>query len=173
VSKGSKSSLVIAVSAVFAALTTVLTYLPGLALPSPTGGYTNVGDTIIFIAGLLFGSEVGLIVGLVGPVIADFLAAYPRWYVTLVAHGLEGFIVGMGARKSFKVQLMLMVIGGLVMSFTYFVVNVYVKGLAPAVASLIRDVFGQTLVSIILASLLLKPLEKIDVIKRVQEVILG
>jgi hypothetical protein len=34
-------------------------------------------------------------------------------------------------------------------------------------------VFGQTLVSIILASLLLKPLEKIAVIKRVQEVILG
>jgi len=173
VSKESKSSLVIAVSAVFAALTTVLTYLPGLALPSPTGGYTNVGDTIIFIAGLLFGSKVGLIVGLVGPVIADFLVGYPRWYVTLVAHGLEGFIVGMGARKSFKVQLMMMIIGGLVMSFTYFVVNVYVKGLAPAVASLIRDVFGQTLVSIILASLLLKPLEKIAVVKRVQGVILG
>jgi len=173
VSKESKSSLVIAVSAVFAALTAVLTYLSALASHSPTGGYTNVGDTIIFIAGLLFGSRVGLIVGLVGPVIAVFLVGYSRWYVTLVAHGLEGFIVGMGARKSFKVQLMMMIIGGLVMSFTYFVVNVYVEGLAPAVDSLIRDVFGQTLVSIILASLLLKPLEKIAVIKRVQEVILG
>ncbi|MCC5997818.1 MAG: ECF transporter S component [Thermofilum sp.] len=172
-SKESKSSLVIAVSAVFAALTAVLTYLSALASHSPTGGYTNVGDTIIFIAGLLFGSRVGLIVGLVGPVIAVFLVGYSRWYVTLVAHGLEGFIVGMGARKSFKVQLMMMIIGGLVMSFTYFVVNVYVEGLAPAVDSLIRDVFGQTLVSIILASLLLKPLEKIAVIKRVQEVILG
>jgi uncharacterized membrane protein len=173
VSKESKSRLVIAVSAVFAALTAVLTYLSGLASHSPTGGYTNVGDTIIFIAGLLFGSKVGLIVGLVGPVIANFLIGYSRWYVTLVAHGLEGFIVGMGARKNFKVQLMMMVIGGLVMSFTYFVVNVYIEGLAPAVATLIRDVFGQILVSIFLASLLLKPLEKIAVIKRVQEVILG
>jgi uncharacterized membrane protein len=176
-SKESKSSLIIALSAVFVALTAVLTYLPGLALPSPTGDSTHMGDTIIFIAGLLFGSRFGLVVGLVGPGVADFLRHYPlhypTLYVTLVAYGLEGFIVGMGAKKRFKVQLMMMVIGGLVMSFTHFVVNVYVKGLAPAVASLIRDVFGQTLVSIILASLLLKPLEKIAVIKRVQEVILG
>lgn len=132
-----------------------------------------MGDTVIYIAGLLFGSQVGLVVGLVGPVIADLLIGYPRWYVTLVAHGLQGFIVGLGARRRFKVQLMMMVIGGLVMSFTYFVVNVYVKGMAPALASLIRDIFGQTLVSIILASILIKPLERIPVIRRAQELLLG
>jgi uncharacterized membrane protein len=173
VGRKGKSSLVIAVASVFSALTAALTYFPGLALPSPTGGYTHVGDTVIYIAGLLFGSQVGLVVGLVGPVIADLLIGYPRWYVTLVAHGLQGFIVGLGARRRFKVQLMMMVIGGLVMSFTYFVVNVYVKGMAPALASLIRDIFGQTLVSIILASILIKPLERIPVIRRAQELLLG
>jgi hypothetical protein len=50
---------------------------------------------------------------------------------------------------------------------------VYVKGMAPALASLIRDIFGQTLVSIILASILIKPLERIPVIRRAQELLLG
>jgi len=30
----------------------------------------------------------GLTVGLIGPVVADLLVGYPRWFVTLAAHGL-------------------------------------------------------------------------------------
>ncbi|ABL77474.1 ECF transporter S component [Thermofilum pendens] len=166
-----RASLFIALASILSALTAVLTYFPGLALPSPTGGYTHVGDTIIYVSALLFGPWMGLVVGLVGPVIADFLVGYPRWYVTLVAHGLQGFIAGYGAGKKFKTQLVLMVAAGLVMSFTYFVVNVYVKGLGPALVSLARDIFGQTLVSIVLASLLLKALEKAPAVKRAQELL--
>ncbi|MEZ0346709.1 MAG: ECF transporter S component [Infirmifilum sp.] len=161
-------SLVLAIVALFSALNAVLTMVSGV--PSPTG-YTHIGDSVIYLVSLLFGSQVGGLVGVIGPTIADVIVGYPRWYVTIIAHGLQGYIVGFARGKKFRTQLMLMITGGLVMCFTYFVVNVYVKGLTPALLSLIRDIGGQTLVSIVLASLLIKPLEKNSLIRKVAQVI--
>lgn len=169
--KRAKPSVFVALASTLSALTALLTYLPGLALPSPTGGYTHIGDTVIYLSALLFGPLMGTVVGLVGPVVADLLVGYPRWYVTLVAHGLQGFIAGLGRGRRFPLQLAAMVAGGLVMSLTYFAVNVYVKGLAPALVSLARDVFGQTAVSVALASILLKPLERSQPVKAAQKLL--
>jgi len=164
-----KWSVFLAIVAVFSALTAALTSVS--AIPSPTGGFTHVGDAVIYLAGLLFGGNVGLAVGLLGPTIADIVVGYPRWYVTLVAHGLQGFIAGMGKGKSLRTQVVVMITAGLVMSFTYFVVNVYVKGFAPALASLIRDIFGQMLVSVLLAALLVKPLERNEVVRKTSQLV--
>lgn len=106
-----RSAVFAAVASILSALTAVLTYVPGLALPSPTGGYTHVGDTIIYLAALLLGPAIGATVGLVGPLIADLLIGYPRWYVTLVAHGLQGYIADLGKGGKHTVQLA-MIIGG-------------------------------------------------------------
>lgn len=162
-------SVLLAIVAVFSALTAALTAT--LRVPSPTGGYTHIGDTVIYLAALLFGSRVGALVGAIGPTLADVLTGYPRWYVTVVAHGLQGYIAGMGKGKKLKTQVALMVASGLVMSFTYFVVNVYVKGFAPALTSLARDVFGQSVISIILASLLVKPLERNPVVEKASKMV--
>jgi uncharacterized membrane protein len=131
-----RPSVFVALVSVLSALTAVLTYLPGLALPSPTGGYTHVGDTVIYLSALLFGPWMGLTVGLIGPVVADLLVGYPRWFVTLAAHGLQGLIAGLGRGRGFPLQLAAMILGGLAMSFTYFAMNVFVKGLGPAHVSL-------------------------------------
>ncbi|QOJ78544.1 ECF transporter S component [Infirmifilum lucidum] len=160
-------SVFLAVVAIFSALTAALTSVS--AVPSPTRGFTHVGDTIIYLASLLFGSSAGLAVGLIGPTLADIVVGYPRWYVTLVAHGLQGYIAGMGKGKGLKVQVIAMIAAGLVMSFTYFVVNVFVKGRAPALVSLFRDTFGQTLISVLLAALLVKPLEKNPIIRKASQ----
>lgn len=156
-------SAFIAVSSLFSALTAVLTYF--LKVPSPTGGYTHVGDTMVYLAALLFGVRVGTAVGALGPVIADLVTGYPRWYVTIVAHGIQGAIAGIGRGKKTHLQALLMFISGIVMSLTYFAVNVLVKGFPPALVSLARDVFGQTLISVTLALLLLKPLERNATVK--------
>lgn len=153
-----------AISSLFSALTAALTYF--LKVPSPTGGYTHVGDTMIYLAALLFGARVGATVGVIGPVVADLVTGYPRWYVTIVAHGVQGVIAGFGRGKKTPIQALLMILSGVVMSLTYFAVNVVVKGLAPALVSLARDVFGQTLISVALALLLLKPLERNATVKR-------
>jgi len=150
----------IAVVAVFSALTAMLTGTTGLMLPSPTGGYTHIGDTIIFVSALLFGCRVGGAVGIIGPVVADLLVGYPRWFVTVLAHGSQGFIAGLGRKRSTIVQVVLLVFSGFVMATTYFFVNVFIKGYPVAILSYVRDLLGQALVSIILGLILTKGAEK-------------
>jgi uncharacterized membrane protein len=159
-----KISVYVVLVSTFSALTAALTYL--VRVPSPTGGYTHIGDTLIYLAALLFGPSVGVAVGILGPLAADLLAGYPRWYVSIVAHGVQGYLAGLGRGRRFRAQAMMLVAAGLAMSFTYFAVNVYIKGVALATASLIRDVFGQSLVSWILSLLLVKPLEKNPVVQK-------
>jgi uncharacterized membrane protein len=151
--------LEIANSAVLSALTAILT---GIAfVPSPTGGFTHIGDTIIFLAALLFGSKVGAITGVVGSVAADLWVGYPRWFVSIPAHGLEGLIAGLGQRRSIATQIISCAIGGIVMASVYFYVNIFIKGWALAVISYARDMLGQAGVSIILAIVLTRTLKRI------------
>lgn len=150
----------IALVAVFSALTAILTGMTGLMLPTPTGGYTHIGDTAIYVAALLFGAKVGGRVGVIGPVAADLLVGYPRWFVTVLAHGSQGFIAGLGKGRNIITQMVLLAISGIVMSSVYFFVNIFIKGAPLALISFARDLFGQSLVSIILGLILTKTVEK-------------
>lgn len=150
----------IALVAVFSAFTATLTGSTGMMLPSPTGGYTHIGDTAIFIAALLFGSKVGGFVGIIGPVVADLVVGYPRWFVTILAHGTQGFIAGLGKGKNTVIQVVLLAFSGFVMATTYFFVNIFIKGYPVAIISYARDLFGQVLVSLILSLIIAKAVEK-------------
>ncbi len=162
-----RKTIEITLVAAFSTLCALLTFFT--AIPSPTGGYTHIGDSAIYLAALLFGSRVGLLVGIIGPVVADMIVGYPRWYVTLVAHGLQGYIAGFGRKKGTLWQAILLFTAGLVMSLTYFAVNVFIKGFALAILSFIRDFFGQTLVSVIIAIPVAKAVEKSGVISRLEK----
>jgi uncharacterized membrane protein len=59
-----------------------------IIVPSLTGGYTHIGDVVVFASALLFGSFVGAI----GAVAVDLFAGYPRWFVSIPTHWLEGFV---------------------------------------------------------------------------------
>ncbi len=130
-------------------------------MPSPTGGYTHVGDTIVFMASLLFGPKVGMITGAIGSVAADLWVGYPRWFVSIPAHGLEGLIAGLGRRRGLPVQAVCCVLGGVVMASVYFYVNIFIKGWALAVLSYVRDILGQAGISIVLALILTKALRRL------------
>ncbi len=155
------TTLEISFIASLSALTAILTSYVGAMFPSPTGGYTHVGDTIIFLAGLLLGSKIGGLVGIIGSVVADFIVGYPRWFISIPAHGFEGFIAGFGKNKNMIFKTIFCFLGGLIMASTYFYVNIFIKGYPAAIISFIRDLFGQALVSLILAIILSKILEKI------------
>ena len=150
----------IAVVAVFSALTAVLTGTTGLVLPSPTGGYTHIGDTAIYVAALLFGAKVGGLVGVMGPVAADILVGYPRWFVTVLAHGTQGYLAGLGKDRGTVFQVIILAVSGFVMATCYFFVNIFIKGYPIAIVSYVRDLFGQSLVSIILGLILSKAAQK-------------
>lgn len=156
----------IAISSVMSALTAVVTVITGALIPSPTGGYTHIGDMIIFVAALLFGSKVGGLTGSIGSVVADFWLAYPRWYVSIPAHGLEGVIAGFGKNKPITIQVLLCAFAGFVMASTYFYVNIFIKGYPLAVISYARDFFGQVGISLILALIISKSVEKAKLMLR-------
>ena len=129
-------------------------------VPSPTGGYTHLGDFVVFVSALLFGYRVGGLVGIIGSVAIDFFTGYPRWFVSILAHGLEGLVPGLMKNKPFVVQILGCVIGGFLMATTYFLVNIYIKGLALALISYARDLFVQAGVSTVLALIVVKAVKK-------------
>jgi len=119
-------------------------------IPSPTGGYLQFGDFVVFTAALLFGAKVGGVTGAIGAIVADFYFGYPRWYVSIIAHGLEGAIPGLTKKSHPTVQITALAIGGFLMASTYFFVNLFIKGYPVAVLSYVQDLFGQAGISIVI-----------------------
>ena len=132
-----------------------------IVIPSPTGGYTQIGDFVVFVSALLFGYRVGGFVGIIGSVAVDFFTGYPRWFVSIPAHFLEGFFPGLTKNKPFVVQVIGCVIGGFLMATTYFLVNIYIKGLALAIISYARDLIVQAGISIVLGLVVAKAVKKV------------
>lgn len=156
------TSVEVAVVALFSALYAVMiifTYQI-YPVPSPTGGFLHFGDFVVFFIALLFGAKVGGLVGVVGALVADFYLAYPRWYVSIIAHGLEGVIPGLTKKKNIIVQLIACIIGGFLMAATYFFVNIFIKGYPIAVLSFIQDLFAQAGISIAIGFTLAKIVER-------------
>lgn len=80
--------------ALFIALVTVATIAIRVPVPA-TGGYINIGDTIIMFVALLFGKRYGGICGGLGSALADVIGGYMQYaLITLVVKGLEGFLIG-------------------------------------------------------------------------------
>jgi uncharacterized membrane protein len=113
----------VALYGILAALTaaiTIASYLPF----SPTKGYFNLGDSMVFFSALAFGCRAGAICGGVGSAAADVLLGAGVYApVTLVAKGGEGFVAGLisrsGRGKNWAVVLGIAA-GGALMITTYF-----------------------------------------------------
>lgn len=135
----------VTLTALLIALTAVATMVIRLPVPQ-TEGYLNLGDSMVYIAALLFGPGTGLLAGGIGSALADLLGGYTQFApYTLVIKGLEGFIVGLVAERLVRrdaptpvqivVSMAAIVMGGAVMVAGYFAVETYVLGLGPAAAS--------------------------------------
>jgi len=155
-------SIEVATVAVFSALYAVMilfTYQV-YPVPSPTGGFLHFGDFVVFVAALLFGYRVGGLVGVAGALVVDFYLGYPRWYVTILAHGLEGVIPGLTSKRGVPLQIVACVIGGFLMASTYFFVNIFIKGYPVAVISYAQDLFGQAGISIVIGLLITRVVKR-------------
>jgi len=76
---------------VFAALLAALSYgaTAVLMVPSPTGGYMNLGDAVVLLGAFLLGPGYGALAGAIGPALADLLSGYMMYVPgTLVIKGL-------------------------------------------------------------------------------------
>jgi uncharacterized membrane protein len=86
---------------IFAAIVCVVTLSFKIDVPV-TRGYFNLGETVIYVAALVFGPFVGAIAGGVGAAIADILLAPSFAPGTLIIKGVEGAIVGFVGKKLTK-----------------------------------------------------------------------
>lgn len=59
-----------------------------------TGGYINIGDSMVLICAVFFGPEYGLIAGGIGSALGDLLGGYFNWALaTVIIKGIEGLAV--------------------------------------------------------------------------------
>ena len=111
----------LALVALLIAITTVFTLL--VRVPTPARGYVNLSDVAITFAGLAFGPWVGMMAGGVGTALADLLGGFaPFAPLSLVAHGLEGLLIGLLARRRSSMLMMVLawLVGAVAMVGVYF-----------------------------------------------------
>lgn len=66
------------IAALFTAIICVATFI--VQIPSPaTGGYVNLGDCFVLIAGIYLGYGYGAVAAGLGSALADMLAGYPQY----------------------------------------------------------------------------------------------
>ena len=84
----------LAMAALFAALTFVATV--ALVIPSPSGGYLNLGDTVVLLGAYLLGPVYGAAAGGLGAALADLMAGYAMYVpATLLIKGGMGLLAGL------------------------------------------------------------------------------
>lgn len=94
------SPLNIGATAVFTALVCVATIVFSIYVPA-TQGFFNIGESMVFLAALLFGPFVGAFAGGVGSMIADLLLGFPHYApATLIIKACEGAVVGILKKRN-------------------------------------------------------------------------
>lgn len=144
------SSLLIALVAV----STMVIKIPTIA----TNGYIHLGDSMIFLAAIIFGKRKGAIAGGIGSAMADLILGYTHWIIpTLIIKGIMGYFVGLIANGESESLINLrniisLVFGALWMTFGYFIAGGLMKGsflvaMASVPANLIQG-FGGAIIFI-------------------------
>ena len=133
--------------AIMTAVTTVLTMF--VKIPTPTRGYLNLSDTMIFFSSYAFGPWVGGIIGGLGPALSDF-----------IIDGLQAGLVGLLVREFKPANV---VIGSLVAGvwkvFGYFIAGGILSGFGPALGEIIGNSF-QMVVGLIVGFALFSAVRK-------------
>jgi uncharacterized membrane protein len=117
------STKTIAIAGVFAALIFTATFLLGFPLPIMTGGYVNLGDVFIYLAGFLFGGPIGAVAAAIGSALADLIKGFAIYApATFVIKGVMAFVVGhFASGKSFGKFAISVAAAALFMVAAYFV----------------------------------------------------
>ena len=139
-------------TALMAALIFVATFL--IKIPNPaTGGYSHMGDCMIFLAVVFLGRKNGSMAAGIGGALSDFLAGAPIWILpTFIIKYIMAFIMATIIKKqpeSKKLQLIGATVGGIFQIIGYTLAKVILIGVAPALIS-VPNVSIQTAVGIVL-----------------------
>ena len=155
-----KKTKSLVMTALMAAIIFIAIYL--IRIPNPvTGGYSHLGDCMIFLAVVLLGKKHGAAAAAIGGAMSDLLAGAAVWIApTLVIKYIMAYIMGtvlQGNPKSHGLPLAGAAVGGVFQIIAYTLVKIAIIGVGPAVLS-IPNVSIQTLVGIVVFMILAKVL---------------
>lgn len=151
------STFKLVLTALFAALTCVATMF--VRIPSPLGGYVNLGDGFALLAAFLLGPVWGGAAAGLGSMMADLLAGYPMYAAgTLVIKGLMALVAGTIYRKlgghSLKALIPAALCGEVLMVTGYFLYSALCLGHGLAAAAKIPGNLCQGAAGIAISALL-------------------
>lgn len=149
----------LALTGLFSALLIVATAV--LRFPVPTFNlYFNLGEAIIYLTALLYGSIPGALIGGVGSALADIIGGYPIWApITFIIKGLEGYIVGSLANKN---KYIAVISGGITMMAGYALAAGLLYGIGAVPIELAGD-FVQVTVGAVISLFLHSRLKNISI----------
>lgn len=156
----------ITIVGVFAALTlvaTMFTRIPFIVLPN--NGYIHLGDSIILLAGLLFGGPISAFVGAIGSTMSDILGSGSQQWApaTFIIKALMGYVFGTMCYKQKELftikSILAIVLSGMILIFGYFIFEflIFRNTFVPMI-SLVSNT-AQFIASIIVAYIIYFPLK--------------
>lgn len=141
------------ISALFAALTFCATFV--VKIPTPTGGYVHLGDSIVLLSGWLLGPVFGTLAAALGSALSDLLGGYSTYILpTFIIKGLMALLawctyrIFSNGRRTLVFSILSGLLGGVIMVAGYYLVEAIFLGygfagaLAGVIPNAVQAVFG-------------------------------
>lgn len=159
----------LAMTALMTALIFTATYI--VKIPNPaTGGYTHMGDCMIFLGVMVLGRKQGAMAAGLGGALSDLLSGAAVWVLpTFFIKYTMGWIMGLlMEKKVFKNTLFAAGMGGIFQIIAYTLVKIPLTGLVPAVASIPR-ICMQSVIGLVIFAILSAMLSRTELIQNRKE----
>ncbi len=150
-----------------------------IQIPTPTKGYLNIGDSMVYLSGILLGPLGGSVGAAMGSMLADVFLGYGVYApATFVIKGLDALIVGYfyhkmadGENSIFKKIIyfaIAVILGGTVMVLGYLAYESVLYGFAVAILGMVGNI-TQAIAGGILAAPLFLAFDKIKLYEKLKE----
>lgn len=154
-------------AALLAALTCVATMI--LRVPSPLGGYLNLGDGVVLLCGWLLSPTYGFLAAAIGSGLADVLSGFALYApATFIIKGLMALIAYRTAGNAPKRPLLSRTLGGVlaecVMVGGYLLFESFLYGFVPSLVNVAPNAI-QGLAGLIIGSVLVQVVKKFHIVK--------
>ncbi len=160
-------------ASLFAALVFVATMV--VQIPTPTGGYVNIGDCMVLLCGFVLGPIWGTIAAGIGSMLVDMMGAYIVYapatlvikaLVALCACVVVKLLNPICGKNGFVAYLFASIIGEAVMVYGYFAFEANILGLGVGAAAGIPGNVVQAVVGVTLGTVLMVIFQKTKLIEK-------
>lgn len=171
ISMSGKSIKRLTAAAMLAALTAAATMI--IQVPSPMGGYVNLGDCFVLLSGWLLGPIWGGAAAGLGSMLTDIILGYAFWAPgSLVIKGLDAAAAAMifkGLRRGRAARLVSGVCGEALMVLGYFCYSGLILGNGFAAAASISGDIVQGIMGIAASFILAEAFERIHLFSKLEK----